>query len=259
MINNILIKYSVQFLTPFHFGTGLSSGTIDRIIRRDANGYLIVPATTIKGVLREKLEILIELFKKLGFFSESFTKIFKTEEQLNFFRDTSLVDRIFGSPTKEGTLYFDDLKMSDASKELVSESLLRGEKVGDYLQTQQRTQIRIWRKLKTVSGGALFKSEYGNPQLFFDGEIKGQLDGVKIQLSSIQNMTYELLLLILTLKMADKFGGNKSTGMGKVLIEIEQVMLNEKELKLNQILSEEIWENLEVMFNDDLEVYKNEN
>ena len=54
----IRIDYTLAFQTPFHCGTGIRSGLIDRTIVRDSAGFLYVPGSTLKGVLREYCEQL---------------------------------------------------------------------------------------------------------------------------------------------------------------------------------------------------------
>src|SRR5581483_4906004 len=51
-LDRISITYDMTFETPFHCGTGLRAGLIDRTIVRDHDGYLYVPGSTIKGVVR---------------------------------------------------------------------------------------------------------------------------------------------------------------------------------------------------------------
>ena len=50
--DRIQIGYELEFSAPFHCGTGIRSGLIDRSATRDGGGYLYVPASTIKGVVR---------------------------------------------------------------------------------------------------------------------------------------------------------------------------------------------------------------
>ena len=46
------IEYTLSFATPFHFGTGIREGLIDRTVVRDESGYLYVPGSTLKVVGR---------------------------------------------------------------------------------------------------------------------------------------------------------------------------------------------------------------
>ena len=54
--DRLWIDYDLTFATPFHFGTGIREGLIDRTVIRDDGGYLYVPGSTLKGVLRERCE-----------------------------------------------------------------------------------------------------------------------------------------------------------------------------------------------------------
>lgn len=256
---NVLIEYSIEFLTPFHFGSGLSSGMIDRTVRRDRNGYLIIPATTIKGVLRDTVVRLLNICKSLNFFNETVVKIFDDDDRLKLYKQRSVIDRIFGSSVNEGTLYFEAARMNQNSVEFVSEGEGDFLVPANYLQTQQRTQTRIMRQTKTVAAGALFKSEYGNPLLTFEGKISGQLEGIKIGIVEDHEMNYEFLILLCALKMMDRIGGNKSIGMGTISTILQKIFINGTGYKTDQIMNEDIWEWLEIMFDEERGMKRDEN
>lgn len=55
-IDLVQIEYTLKFMTLFHCGTGIRAGLVDRTVRRDSAGYLYVPGSTFKGVLREHCE-----------------------------------------------------------------------------------------------------------------------------------------------------------------------------------------------------------
>src|SRR5690348_11103453 len=63
--DRIHIAYDLTFATPFHCGTGIRVGLIDRTVVRDSEGYLYVPGSTFKGVLRERCEQLARLYEEL--------------------------------------------------------------------------------------------------------------------------------------------------------------------------------------------------
>src|SRR5437588_7887342 len=62
-VDRIQLLYDLTFQTPFHCGTGLRSGLVDRTIVRDAEGYLYVPGSTIKGALRMHCEGLSRFYE----------------------------------------------------------------------------------------------------------------------------------------------------------------------------------------------------
>ena len=57
-VDRVHLEYQLDFAMPFHFGTGMRAGLIDRAVLRDSKGYLYVPGSTIKGVVREHCEQL---------------------------------------------------------------------------------------------------------------------------------------------------------------------------------------------------------
>lgn len=51
------IKYSIQFFSPWHCGSGLSAGAdVDELVIKDANGMPYIPGKTLKGLIREAFE-----------------------------------------------------------------------------------------------------------------------------------------------------------------------------------------------------------
>jgi CRISPR/Cas system CSM-associated protein Csm3 (group 7 of RAMP superfamily) len=208
----------------------------------------MIPATTIKGVLRDNVTRILGVCKNLKFFNEPVVKIFEDDDRLKLYKQSTIIDRIFGSTVNEGTLYFESAKMSQGSLELVSEGEPDSLKPASYLQTQQRTQTRIMRQTKTVASGALFNSEFGNPQIKFEGKISGQLEGIQIELSPIPGVNYEFLILLCALKMMDRIGGNKSTGMGEISLIFEKIILNGTQYSMHQFMNNAIWENLQFLF-----------
>lgn len=278
MATKILIDYSIEFLTPFHSGTGLSSGLVDRTIRRDSEGFLIVPASTIKGIIRDNVQKILKICKHLDFFEEKFVNVHDKDDFLNLFRrPSSIIDRIFGSPRCEGTLNFYDLKLTENIQNIVSEEYdkftkpitqkeLENISEADnkfkmpihYLQSHQRTQIKIMRKTKTAASGALFNSEFGNAELKFNGKISGYLKGIKVTLASIKDLNYELVILLCALKMIDRICGNKSIGMGQFSLQINDIKINDQSYKLEQVLNSDMLFSLQNFFKDEKEEYKDE-
>src|SRR5690348_6969874 len=63
--DRLRLDYKLTFTTPFHCGTGLRAGLVDRTVRRDHEGYLYIPGSTLKGVLRERCEQVARLYEEL--------------------------------------------------------------------------------------------------------------------------------------------------------------------------------------------------
>lgn len=56
------IHYKVEFFTYWHCGSGLSAGAdVDLLTIKDSDGFPFVPGKTVKGLIREAAESLVEL------------------------------------------------------------------------------------------------------------------------------------------------------------------------------------------------------
>lgn len=226
----INIEYQIQFEKPFHLGTGLRRGLLDRSVCRDANGYLYIPGSTLKGVLREKCEQIARVFGLPAISPHN------EREALDRFRDdTDIVDRIFGSRYKPGELYFDnanlieeDQKLFDSDSDRISERYI-------HLQTETRMQTSISRALGTVREQALFQSEFGIRTLCFEGQVYGHLEGFRIDEETQWN--YSLLLLVAGICVNDQIGANKSTGMGRYSCEILKLEINDAPIETTSLLA----------------------
>lgn len=110
----IKIDFEIQFKTPFHSGTGLPSGLINRGVQRDYNGLLYIPATTYKGILREKVEGLISCCypgqkKELLAPNDSYNNMF-----MNYYNQKpGIIESLFGTNINQGEYHFSNLKMNE--------------------------------------------------------------------------------------------------------------------------------------------------
>jgi len=220
----VQIDYELHFATPFHMGTGISAGMIDRTVIHDVEGKLYVPGSTLKGVLREYCERLCRFYVP-----DAQTHVFSPhnayEALVEFSGTPTLVSRIFGSQFYPGGLHFDDAKLSRESCDTYQN-----------MQTSLLTQVRIDRMTRTAVDKALYTSEFGNNALTFEGTIKGQLDCVPVERltrptpdgrdESVPKLTYSLLLLLASLTLLERLGGNKSTGKGACNCIVTQVQLD---------------------------------
>ena len=227
----INIDYSIEFETPFHFGTGLRRDLLDRSVCRNAEGYLYIPGSTLKGVFRERCE---QMGRLVGLRAVSPHDV---QEAIACFRDdkTDIVDRIFGSRYKPGELYFDNATMIKTDREFFDFDSDSGRILKHYihLQTEARTQTSISRLLGTVQEQALFQSEFGIKELCFEGRIYGHLEGFHIEENE---WSYAFLLLVAGICANDRIGANKSTGMGKYNCQIQKLEFNDVTVKVSDVL-----------------------
>lgn len=231
----INIDYQIQFETPFHLGTGLRRGLLDRSVCRDVDDYLYIPGSTLKGVLREKCEQLARLFDLRAVSPHN-----DQEAMMAYFSDnTDIVDRIFGSRYKPGELYFDNATLIAEDKEFFNSQRDSQQTSKRYihLQTEARTQTSISRVLGTVREQALFQSEFGIKTLCFDGQINGHLEGFPIDIDK-NPWSYSLLLLVAGLYANDLIGANKSTGMGRYSCQILALEVNDVSIEVDNLLAD---------------------
>ncbi len=229
--DRIQLQYRLIFTTPFHCGTGLSSGLIDRAVVRNANGSLYVPGSTLKGVVRTRCEQLARIYT-LEDNSEAHTSTTnphdKKQALMAISSPVTMIARIFGSRNRPGLLSFDDAQQL-AYKEMGHKSEKQAGSEGNKVeQTDIQMQIRLDRRTRTVLHDAFYVSEFGLKNLTFYGSISGWLNCTAVE--GIEGEpSYSLLLLLAGLCMLDQVGGNKSTGKGQCVCEITTLSINNLE------------------------------
>lgn len=214
----VQIDYELRFDAPFHLGTGVTAGQIDRTVIRDAGGYLYVPASTFKGVLREHCEQLCRFYLPN---SQPPSPHDSYAALAQFGKAPSLITRIFGSPLSPGGLRFDDALLDEGEKKKYED--WKAYKEWKEMQTSVATQVRIDRVTRTAADEALYTSEFGTRDHVFIGKIKGSLDCTPVDIlratqsdeMNLPTPTYSLLVLLAGLLMIERLGGNKSTGKGQ--------------------------------------------
>src|ERR1019366_4217465 len=244
--DRIQIDYTLEFSSPFHCGTGVRRGLIDRSVMRDGGGYLYVPGTTIKGVVRELCEQLARFYEDSD--EKLRKRIASPHDKAIALSDLgskpTLVTRIFGSQIRSGHLFFNDAQQTPADKDRYgvnekSEAKDVKEAKTRYqdMQTDLYTQVRLDRPTRTAVRGALYSSEFGVRKLSFQGSIVGVLECLPLNedvdefFQGKDNVpTYSLLLLLAGLHMVERLGGNKSTGKGECCCRITKLRLNGVEI-----------------------------
>ena len=220
----VQIDYKLTFDAPFHLGTGITAGQIDRTVIRSADNLLYVPASTFKGVLREHCEQLYRFYQPEAQVASPHNALAALTEYGN---PPTLISRIFGSRLYPGGLRFNDAALD--------EDALKDFKENQEMQTSVATQVRIDRLTRTAADEALYTSEFGIRALAFQGRIKGPLHCTAIQsLASAEQgddtptPTYSLLLLLASLLLLERLGGNKSTGKGQCNCVITEIKLDKQ-------------------------------
>src|SRR5205807_82664 len=130
-------------------------------------GYLLVPGSTLKGIVRERCEQIAHLF---GLPTRSPHD--ETSAALVAYRQKSeLISNLFGSRTQPGTLFFDDALLTTDCREFFNhDSDVLKAKYRAW-QAETRTQVCLSRSTRTARSGQLFTSEYGSAGLTFEGGV----------------------------------------------------------------------------------------
>jgi CRISPR/Cas system CSM-associated protein Csm3 (group 7 of RAMP superfamily) len=218
---HISLDYQLYCHTSLHFGTGLRQGLIQRGIARDADGFLYVPGSTLKGVLRDHATRLAQIFALVTGSPHHTPGDPRHRDLREFARRSDIVTLIFGSRFRPGTLFFDDARLCKEDRDFFQPPERHGSFVTP--QTETRTQVSLSRYTGTARRQLLFSTEYGVPEVRFDGRISGSLSGVALIDGSA---TYSLLLLLAALRSLEAIGGNKSTGAGRVTCIITQCQVD---------------------------------
>jgi CRISPR/Cas system CSM-associated protein Csm3 (group 7 of RAMP superfamily) len=218
-------------LSAFHFGTGLRNGLVHRAVARDAEDFLYVPGSTLKGALRDRCAQLARLFD-MQVASPHTGAIAEANS------DANIVARIFGTRFRPGHIYFDDAQLVEEDRELFRTDSRELQDRFRARQTEKRTQVSLSRLTRTARPGLLYSSEYGIRNLRFEGSIVGVLDGAPLY--DLSPGTYPLLLLVAGLLSLDHLGGNRSAGAGRISCEIsdQQVQVNQQPLSVAALLDE---------------------
>ncbi|MBA2678585.1 MAG: hypothetical protein H0U76_09380 [Ktedonobacteraceae bacterium] len=246
----IQIDYALTFDALFHLGAGVSAGLVDRTVIRNASGYVYVPASTLKGVLREHCEQLCRFYTGDGNAQSAGVHVPNPHNPrdalMDFGNTQTLIGHIFGTSLHPGNMRFNDATQVDTHLYASRDRANQDKGIYKAMQISTLTQARIDRLTHTAVDAALYTSEFGIPNLTFIGTIKGQVPSTSIEgltrtvheqeTAHTLTPTYSLLLLLAGLLMVERLGGNKSTGKGQCTCIIEEV-------KLDKVLCPEaIWQ-----------------
>lgn len=101
MMEHLVIELSLRLNTAFHSTGNVRRPGVDKVLARDAEGQWVIPATTVKGFLREKAEILLRTWGHA---------VCLGPEPANMCdgRTPCLVCQVFGNPRYSSPLHFTD-------------------------------------------------------------------------------------------------------------------------------------------------------
>ena len=217
MRHKLELDLTIRFLSKWHSGSGEGSLLLDRMIARDARNKPCIPATTLKGVVRESCE---RLSRTLGFPPASDPHQRSLKVQDNFFplaRLESPVDRLFGNHYESGLLFFRDARLAENEAPVVF---------------FEQSRICKYRNLKTAKDGHLFSTEYAPPL-----DFRTVVDGFHQDLAVFEegDPPYAYCILAAAIMNVDRIGGDRSTGAGKVRISLGNFVYNDRTIPVDTI------------------------
>lgn len=223
--HKIRIDYKLDMLSRFHCGTGHSFGLIDEVVRKDRDGYMYIPGSTIKGLLREGCENILKIFK------EDVRDPHQEREAMYSWNKPQIPHFIFGSRFFEGEIFFNQATMSNEDRDFFHGPIHAGENYEKrylHYQVQNLSHTSISHRLGTVKRKALFNLEYGLKGLTFEGCIVGSLKGHDLE-SLDKTGTDSLVYLLAALISLDSIGGQRSRGAGRCRTTIKKLFLDGEE------------------------------
>lgn len=214
----IRVEYRLAFTEAFHLGSGYGRGLLDRLVVRDARGHVYIPGSSIKGKIRSMVEALAR--------SKGVHVCTPPRPERMCRENPCLSCRIFGSPRRDGTVFFSDAVLPPETKALFE--LHQSGRAGG--QALLRTQVQLSRFRGVACDGLLFTSEYAEPGLEFSGTVKG--------LIADDPSHHETAWLVAGMLSVDAMGGGKSRGLGQCRFSISELRLNDEKLSVESLLSD---------------------
>jgi CRISPR/Cas system CSM-associated protein Csm3 (group 7 of RAMP superfamily) len=194
-------KLEITMNAAWQVGTGLSRGLLDRTTYRNAYGEVYIPASTIKGRLRNACENIARLYYKKD---DNQLKPCQPPSPQSMCRGSKIciICRLFGSAYVGERLFFEDAALSSELREIYEPADV----------AQVRTRIKLDRRYGVAEKGHLFSTEYAESALSFHANISGNLELTPVDGDT--NHPYELILLAAGVRMVKELGGDKSAGFG---------------------------------------------
>lgn len=229
-------KIDLQFLITLSgtmtIGAGFPRGQIDRTVVQGLNGLPYIPASTLKGRVRDMAE---RLLKTLGH-----EKI--CNGPLPDFMCPAngpaappcLICTTFGTTGlssvsgQTGLIWRDAQVCDEQEKELSAKSM---HEANDFFYA--RTQVQLSRPRGVALAKHLFTTENTIENLLYKGRVHGWLPKTKEKFSE------ELLLLCASLKLLCFIGGSKSRGAGQCTVKLHpNIAIDDKNIPVAEVFQE---------------------
>jgi len=184
--------YKIEFLSDWHCGTGLTSGSdVDLLVIKDENGLPFVPGKTLKGLLKEAAKTIKEYDSTIEKWDEFIKSIFgiETEKGSNI--------------TEEGKCYF--------SNAVLSEKLQK-----DLINTPKLKET-LYRKIASTAiddNGTAKKHSLRKIEVTIPLEMYGKISEFDKQYKDMMNKCFNY---------TKRLGTTRNRGLGRCIITIYEV------------------------------------
>jgi CRISPR/Cas system CSM-associated protein Csm3 (group 7 of RAMP superfamily) len=213
-------KLAARLLSDLHIATGSGGAAwIDKAVIRDSKRHPVIPGSHLKGVVRDNAESLAD------FDNTSSCRAPRAENMCRSEQDACIVCKVFGGPTIPSALRFSDLTWAglaggstrdDIAEWLKSEHGPSAmEKLDPDLCIQVRNGVSIDRYRRVAKDARLFNLETVSRGALFSGSLY-----IIRRLSPV-----ELALVRRAIRLTNKLGGKKSTGLGEVELILQEEAL----------------------------------
>ncbi len=222
------LQFRIVFSGAMAINSGFSRGTIDRTIVRGLDGLPYLPASTLKGRVRdmaERLAVILghEICQAPN--PDTTCPAFYGAEG-----ECCIICRTFGAPGVSSKSGQTGLIWRDAKLEHVHETHLQDESHV----SQVRTQVQLSRPRGVSLAKHLFTSENTLEHLCFKGRVRGWIDPVE---AAGEEIPENVILLCAALKLLNFIGSGKSRGLGHCKVEfVGQVEIGDKKYEPKEVL-----------------------
>lgn len=209
---SLLLNFWIHWESGWHVGSGYGDVQTDRLIRRRGGrgGTPYVPGSQLKGVLRNQAERIATSLGR-AVLPPHAIDAHQVDLVRNFWplkQSPMIVDRLFGSRFQGECLFVDDVVPGPSASRPAGSTL-------------HYTRTSIDRLTGTVKEGRLFTIEAAGETT---DEFTGTIRAFHPHGSLLPNEEFplEYSLLVCALGSIEILGGNKSVGMGRCLVRIEE-------------------------------------
>lgn len=229
------LQFTITLPGTMAIGSGFPSGQIDRTVVQDLNGLPYIPASTLKGRVRDMAERLAVTLGHDDICNGPHPDFMCPARGRQ--NKPCLICRTFGaigrsSLSGETGLIWRDAQACDEQQAEIK--IERQQEAGDFFYA--RTQVQLSRPRGIALAKHLFTVQNTVENLRFRGRIRGWQQKAS---GASGKFPEELILLCASLKLLNFVGGSKSRGAGRCVLTLDQnIKIDEKDVPVNEVLQE---------------------